>query len=194
MNNFGAYPQIAATRKEQDISSKVELYTSLTFEEYVEYGKSFNSPLFDFTMKNFNVKRKEFCYAGDWTFTLNLATGIMSRCYASPKGYDIFKNVDKPIHFCAVGKHCDSLFCMNSSHFMSLGVIPEVDTPSYSDLRDRVCEDQTHWYGERMQKFLSQKLEDNNSIKCNKAKVEIQYLFDKTYRILSRIYNRLKQK
>lgn len=45
-------------------------------------GDKFNSPLFDFTMKNFNKKQKKFCYAGSWAFILNLQTGILKRCYS----------------------------------------------------------------------------------------------------------------
>ena len=53
--------------------------TQMTQQEYVEIGKGFVSPLFDFTTHNFNVKRKEFCYAGSWAYTLNLKTGVLKR-------------------------------------------------------------------------------------------------------------------
>ena len=194
LEQFGAYPQIAATRKETDITSDVELYTEHTFEEYVELGKEFESPLFDFTMRNFNSPRKEFCFAGDWAFTLNLANGIMRRCYASSRGYDIFKNPEKPISFCAIGKHCNSLFCMNSSHFMSLGVIPEISTPTYCELRDRETSDNTHWYNDRTRMFLSSKLQESNKEKYNPVKVEFQYFLDKTHKKLSAMYARIRRR
>jgi len=83
IREVGAPPQVAATRKENNLEDDIELFTSLSKEEYERKGREFESPLFDFTMKNFMVKRKEFCYAGKWTFVLNLQTGIIRPCYCS---------------------------------------------------------------------------------------------------------------
>ena len=106
LEKVGAYPQIAATR-EEDINSKVKLMTSYSKEEYEKYGNMFDSNLFKFTMENFNVKRNEFCHAGQWTFSLNLATGVLRRCYNSIFSQNIFENSDEPIRFYAVGKACN---------------------------------------------------------------------------------------
>lgn len=160
IEKIGAPPQVAATRKENNDRGrieKVEFLTELSKSEYIKKGKEFKSPLFDFTVKNFNITRKEFCYAGDWSGTLNLGTGILSKCYG-PNKQDIFKDISKPIKFSAIGK-CNSLFCMNSSHFMSLGVIPEIITPTYAELRNRK---EAKWYSNKMEKFLNQKLSENN--------------------------------
>lgn len=137
LENVGALPQIAATRKEVALDSKVLFETELTDEEYIAAGKAFNSPLFDFTVGNFNVKRREFCYAGAWAYQLNLLTGELRPCYHSRRHQNVFEDPDTPLRRRPVGRSCGSLFCMNSSHFMSLGVIPELDTPTYADLRDR---------------------------------------------------------
>ena len=158
ISKIGAPPQVAATRKENDLNTDVELMTSLSKEEYKRIGDQYESPLFEFTMKNFDVKRKEFCYAGDWSGTLNLGTGILTRCYGV-EPQDIFENLEKPIRFCAVGR-CNQLFCMNSSHFMSLGVIPDLATPSYASLRNR---ESAGWYTPRMKEFLDGKLINSNS-------------------------------
>ena len=154
-------PQVAATRKEETGLRKIELLTELTEEEYIKAGKTFDSPLFDFTMKNFNVPRKEFCYAGDWSGNLDLSTGILRRCYCSYLRQDIFKNPKEPIRFLAIGNMCGSAFCMNSSHFMSLGVIPEVETPTYAELRNRK---EAGWYTPQMEEALSGKLEEANEL------------------------------
>lgn len=160
LEKVGALPQIVATRKETSLTSKIELMTVYTAEEYKDFAKTFESPLFDFTMKNFNVKRREFCYAGSWTYTLNLKTGILKRCYASCIHQNIFENIDKPLMDLAVGNCCGSLFCLNSSHFMSLGVIPSIKTPSYVELRNRK---EGQWYTPRMETFLSSKLNESNT-------------------------------
>lgn len=187
----GAMPQIAATRKEETGLQKIELLTELTEDQYKKMGDSFNSPLFDFTMKNFNVKRKEFCYAGDWTGILDLSTGIMRRCYSSYIYQDIFKNPKKKIRFIAMGKSCGSPFCMNSSHFMSLGVIPEIETPTYAELRNRK---EAGWYSENMNDFLSNKLKDNNKEYNGAKKFVINSIgaADTCIRKTYRVYKKMK--
>jgi hypothetical protein len=159
IENAGAAPQVAATRKESIGLCKIELLTNYSQDEYYQFGNGFESPLFDFTMRNFNVKRKEFCYAGDWSGILDLSTGIMRRCYSSYLYQDIFKNPKERIHFRAIGNCCGSPFCMNSSHFMSLGIIPEIETPTYASLRNRP---EAMWYSQEMSNFLSGKLRDSN--------------------------------
>lgn len=171
MKNIGAWPQLAATRKENNISNDIEFMTSLPLEEYVKLGESFDSPLFRYTIKNFNKRRTEFCYAGDWSFQLNLGTGVLRRCYASGVKQNIFENPDKPINFVAIGKHCNSLFCMNSSHYMSLGVIPEVKGESYAQLRNRP---EANWYSDTMQNFLNGKLYNNNPIYSYRQKMKTE--------------------
>ncbi len=166
LEKTGALPQVAATRKEEDITKKIELLTEKSVEEYTNIGLSFDSPLFDYTMRNFNVKRKEFCYAGAWSFVLNLKTGVLKRCYSSSIHQNIFKNTKKPIMNLPVGKKCNSLYCLNSSHFMSLGVIPELQSPTYAFLRNRK---NANWYSEEMDSFLDGKLCENNK-QCSKAK------------------------
>lgn len=153
----GAYPQVALTRDESEKPFKV--MTGGSYERYLQQGSRFESPLFRFTTQNFNMPRKEFCYAGEWSGVLNLQTGWLSRCYANPEGENIFENIKRPIHFEAVGKYCHNSYCVNSSHFMSLGVIPELDTPTYAELRNR---EEAHWYSEEMREFLNHKLSESN--------------------------------
>lgn len=156
----GAYPQAAVTRKEESYPNvKVTLGTEGTKSAYVEAGRKLNSPLFEFTYQNFLVKRHEFCYAGDWSYVLNLKTGLLKRCYCSCVVQNIFKDIQKPVFKMAVGKNCNALYCNNSSHFMALGVIPEIAAPSYCMLRNR---EGGKWYQDRMRTFLDGKLSDTN--------------------------------
>jgi len=158
LEKVGAYPQVALTRDESSMPMKI--HSSLSNEEYYEKGKEFESPLFEFTKKNFNQKRKEFCYAGDWSGTLNLKTGILSKCYANIEGQqNIFEDISKEINFEAIGNNCKSCYCVNSSHFMSLGVIPSLETPSYTELRNRP---QANWHSQEMIDFLSERLYETN--------------------------------
>ena len=153
---FGFLPQVALTRKEDNNYS---IYSALPEEQYVAIGRGFNSPLFDFTYKNFRVKRKEFCYAGEWSFKLDLATGDLKSCYFSRPHYNIYDNINEKIKTSIIGSNCRCDYCINSSHFLSLGVIPEIDCPTYVYLRDP----NNVTYTDCMRAFLDQKLYDNNS-------------------------------
>ena len=135
INKIGALPQVALTRDES--ARPMKIFTEMTDEQYYRYGSLFESKLFDFTYHNFNIKREEFCYAGDWSGVLNLQTGWLSKCYANDEGQNIFEDLNKPIRFEAIGRNCKNFYCVNSSHFMSLGVIPSVKTPSYAALRNK---------------------------------------------------------
>lgn len=191
-NFWGALPQLAATRKESNDLKKIDLDTELSFEEYKKIGESFKSPLFEYTMKNLNKKRTEFCYAGDWSGTLNLENGILQKCYADPRKQNIFENIEKPIKFEAIGCNCMSRFCFNSSHFMSLGIIPELDNDiTYGQLRNREI---AGWYSDTVKQVLNNKLNSENKeyTKIKKIYVTVKsfiYLrFRKVLSIMKRIF------
>ena len=192
IKHIGALPQVAATRDEisEKQSNEVVLYTSHSKEEYVKSGQIMQSPLFDYTMKNFMVKRKEFCFAGRLSYVLNLSTGILKPCYCSYNYQNIYNNTDKAIKLYPVGKHCQSPFCMNSSHFISFGVIPELkEGPSYADLRNRITADGTEWYQKEFKDMASQKICDNVDLALTlKDKLHIYYYGMKSsmVRIISR--------
>ena len=186
--NIGAYPQIAATRDEKEGINKVKLYTNLDVKEYEDIGNSFNSELFKYTMKNFNVKRTEFCYAGDRSGILNLATGELKKCYSDPCSQNIFENINKKIKFEPIGNNCGTCFCTNSSHFMSLGVIDKDENISYCSLRDRP---EANWFNETTRKLLSQKLIGNKIEYSEKRKKYINSK-EKRKNNISKIKNRTK--
>ncbi len=197
VEQVGAPPQVAATRKEHDLTSHIDLYTNLSREEYEQKGNEFNSPLFNFTMRNFMVKRHEFCYAGKWTFVLNLQTGVIRPCYCSLTYINIYKDLDKKIEFYPIGKNCQSPFCMNSSHFIALGCMPEYkNAPTYAELRNR---EEASWYTPEFKHFVSQKLYENNSKEYSKLGVFRQALKDKAIRtsmklIPKHLLKRIKRK
>ena len=193
IKELGALPQMAATRKENNLSKDVELLTAHTTEDYYNIGNKYQSPLFDFTMRNFGKKQTGFCYAGDWGGQLNLATGVFSRCYASKIKQDIFKDIKKPIDFCAVGNHCHSLFCMNSSHFLSLGMIPnQYQEITYEQLRNRR---EANWYTEEMQEVLSSKLKDTNPCydSKNRLKTELYAVIDEGLNVAYKLKDTLRK-
>jgi hypothetical protein len=156
-DSVGAFPQAHVARRNED--NEYSFFGAMSKDEYIKCGTDFESPLFDFTLLNFMKKRREFCYAGDWSCTLDLGTGVLSKCYSRPI-QNIFDDIAAPIAFEAIGNNCVSPYCVNSSHFMSLGVIPQIETPSYAKLRDRPSAD---WYTPRMRSFLDGRLFESNN-------------------------------
>ena len=82
-----------------------------------------------------------------------------------------------------VGQYCQSPFCMNSSHFISLGTIPELkDAPTYADLRNRICIDGSEWYTPEFKNMSSQKLYDNVDMKLTlNDRLHVWYYGQKSY-------------
>jgi hypothetical protein len=160
LKKLGALCHVTVARDSR--KNELPILTSLSRDDYKKTWSVFGSPMFDFKLDTFNVKRKEFCYAGLWSGVINFGTGILKQCYKSPYTQNIFDNPDEPINFMPVGHNCLQPHCFNSHAWLTLGLIPSLKTPSYSDMRDRKCEDGTSWLTESMRVFLAQKLYENN--------------------------------
>ena len=161
IENVGAVCHITIARDERD-PDKLPILTSLPREEYKKTWANFESALFNYKLTIFEKKRKEFCYAGDWSFYLNLATGMMTQCYCSYCSQNIFENIEEPIKFKAIGNNCNQHHCYNGHSFIVLGDIPELESPTYAELRNRICTDGSEWLKPEMKHFLSTKLWQSN--------------------------------
>jgi hypothetical protein len=156
LKNIGAYPQISFPKKANKKTDYTELCSDRKTTE--EIGGTFNSPYFDFTKIYFNYNRKKFCYAGAWSFILNLENGNVAKCYQHAVMQNIFKNIDRKIKFEAVGNRCCAK-CCGGGLLLPQGLVPELDICSYIELKDRP---EAHWYTERFKEFLSQQLMENH--------------------------------
>lgn len=162
-----------------DRKKGIEVLTSKTFEEYKNIWSTFESDLFRFKSEIFYQKRKEFCYAGDWSVYLNLSTGDMKQCYCGRVLDNIYQNIEKPLNFEAVGCHCSQPHCYNGHAFLALGDIPELKTPTYAQLRNRKTPDGKEWLQPKMKQFMSQKLYENNEQYSKQRKHQV----NRTYQI-----------
>lgn len=160
LQRVGALPHVTVARDES--KSNFPLLTQLSKEDYQRIWGSFNSKLFDFKLKVFGEKRKEYCYAGNWSYTLNLLTGLMKQCYQTNYFGYIFDNIDKPLAKINIGRACKAAHCHNAHAFLCLGSIPEIKTPYYAELRNRKCHDGSEWLQPEMKSFMSTKLFENN--------------------------------
>lgn len=133
-------------------------------EDYKKIWGTFKSPMFQFKMEVLGVKRKEFCYAGAWSLSVNLYTGETQPCYWQPYNQNIYKNPDEPILFKPVGRACTLPYCYNAHAHMTWGVLPGLSTPTYCDMRNRVCTDGSEWLKPNCKEFFNSRLKETNQV------------------------------
>lgn len=168
MDKFGAWPHITVARNEG--TKKIEILSRFDKEAYRDIWGVFDSSLFNFKLDLFNVKREEFCYAGLWSLFVKLDSGVYSQCY---KG-DILGNLrsDKNIVFRAIGK-CREPHCFNGHAFLGWGNIPEIETITYAQERNRITKDGNWLQPQVMSFFLSHLRESNELLSDKKKKIVI---------------------
>ncbi len=160
IEHFGALCHISIARDEKTPGfKKLTLYN---IDDYQKIWGQFSSSFFEFKNSTFDVKRTEFCYAGDWSFSLDLQTGYYRKCTYEGILGNIYENIEFPLVFSAVGKRCKMAHCYNSHAYLALGVIPELQTPTVAEIRNRVCSDGTEWLTPPMKAFMSTKLYESN--------------------------------
>ena len=184
-------PEISIARREKDF----ETLTVLSDKEYQKIWGQFGSRSFVLKNETVGVKRKEFCYAGDWTVTLDLKNGHMSKCY-SKCVQNIFKNPEEVIRFEAMGHHCPLPYCHNSHIWMTFGNIPSLDFPTFADIRDKQCTDGTRWLTPEMHQFIDCKLIENNReyTRSKKVVLEIKYYMNKCKNLLLNLARVIRRK
>lgn len=159
IKEVGAACHVTVARKDNYATKPI--LTNLSKKEYFDTWSVFKSKLFKFKMSTFNKKRNEFCYAGEWSLYVNLGSGVARQCYCSNFEQNIFENIDKPLKFLAIGNNCKEAHCYNSHAFLTLGLIPNLKTPTYASLRNRKT-NRGEWLNSDMKQVLSQKLYKNN--------------------------------
>lgn len=180
LKEIGALPHITVCRIE---NGDVPLMSKLTREEFINTWKDFDSELFNFKIKIFGEKRKEFCYAGAWSYTLQLVDGTLRQCYRGRKLQNIYENVNSSIKEIPVGCNCPDAHCWNGHAFLAFGDIPEMKTPTFEEERNRKTSE-GQWVTDEMAEFMSSKLIESNS-ELNEDK-------KKKYNKKSRRYNIMK--
>ena len=183
LKNIEAFPQISFPKKENKGRNYTELCKNRDSSEKI--GDTFNSSYFDFTKKYFNYNKKSFCYAGAWSFTLNLETGDIAKCYRHARRQNIFKDVNSRIKYAAVGNHCLSN-CCGGGLMLPQGLVPELNVCSYVAIKDRP---EANWYTKRYKDFLSQQLFMNNDeySLMRKRYINIIHAVDNFYHLLKNV-------
>lgn len=192
----GAICHITVPRK--DFDTKMGILTKYSIKDFEKIFKVFKSDLFDFKMSIYGKKRREFCYAGEWSAIIDLGSGELKQCHGGNVIDNIYNEIDKPIKFMPIGHNCRMPYCFNGHSYLSLGNIPNLKTPSYKDLRNRVCNDGTEWLTETYKNIYSEKLLDSNrEYSINEKKKIDRYnkiMFVKQRISIKRIINFIKKR
>lgn len=159
IREFGALCHVTIAR--DDTEYRIGHLSELDFETYKKTWGVFSSELFKYKSEIYYKKRKEFCYAGEYTLVCDLSTGDMKQCYCGKVIDNIYSN--RPLRFRAIGHGCGYSHCYNGHVFLPLGAIPELKTPSYDKLRNRMTNDGIEWITPEMLSFMRQRADINNS-------------------------------
>lgn len=162
LNRTGALPHVTVARNNS--SSTFKLLTEHSESDYENIWGEFHSELFNLKMKLYEKKINEYCYGGEWTFYLYLSNGDLKQCYKGEVIDNIFEDTTRPIRFKPIGKGCPEPYCYNGHAWMTLGCVPEINVPTYADIRNRITVDGNEWLTERAKAFFSHRLEENNII------------------------------
>ncbi|MGL4393725.1 MAG: radical SAM protein [Brevinema sp.] len=167
MEKIGALPHITVAR--DHTREGLPILTKLSKEEYEKTWSVFDSKLFDYKLSVFNVRRKEFCYAGDWSLSLNIDSGELMSCYVGYKVCNIYDDISKPIPFEAIGCNCQEEHCYNAHGFIAFGTVPSLEAPTHASMRNRVDSNGNEFLSPTINSFFSSKLKESNcEYSCSK--------------------------
>ncbi len=155
-----AMPHITFTR--DATKEGLDLYSDLSLQEYIDFWKQFDSKLFDLKSRLYKKKIHENCYAGYWSYRVNLVNGNIQSCYKQDIKESIFSDIEKPLPLLTVKNHCAMDYCFNNHAFISWGDVPEIECETYLELRDRTDSLGNSWVKGPYRYIMSQKLYENN--------------------------------
>ena len=144
MERLGVLPHCSvamALEKTTDIarggSVKTDPECTQDFVDYI--NKTYDSDVFRTIVQFVDIDvKKIFCYAGKWSFGVDLKNGSLIKCHGCPKEYNFFENINKMPHLEAIGNNCQIASCALQYNFVGLGLIPEIaGVPTYGKMLAR---------------------------------------------------------
>lgn len=163
IEQLGALPHITVAR--DTTTSELKMLTELSKEEFIKTWSVFDSAKFDYKVQEFSKPHHEFCYAGDWSFSLEIGTGNLRKCDGAPVPkkmdfYNMYTNPEEEINFEPIGTKCPIAHCYNCHALLTLGTIPELETPTYAEMLDRIDDKGRHWLQPRIRELYSHKFKE----------------------------------
>lgn len=156
----GAMPHITFTR--DGSKEGLDLLSELPLDEYKDVWKTFESELFDLKCSLYKKKICQTCYAGSWSYRVNVVNGNLQSCYQQELVGTVFDEGQKILPVIPVGHGCRLDYCFNNHAFLAWGDVPEIACDNYFKVRDRTADDSLHWVKETYAAAMRQKLYDNN--------------------------------
>lgn len=156
----GAMPHITFTRDTN--KEGLDLLSDLSLEEYKDIWQTFDSDLFNLKCHLYKKQIHQTCYAGNWSYRVNVVNGNLQSCYQHELVGTIFDEGQKIFPIIPVGDGCRLDYCFNNHAFLAWGDVPEIACDNYFKVRDRIADDSTHWVKETYAAAMQQKLYDNN--------------------------------
>jgi len=156
----GAMPHITFTRDAN--KEGLDLLSDLSLEEYKEVWKTFDSQLFQLKCDLYKKHIHQVCYAGNWSYRVNVVNGNLQSCYQQELHGTIFDQGQKTLPILTVGNHCRLNYCFNNHAFLAWGDVPEIPCANYFAVRDRMDLNSNHWVKENYAAAMGQKLYENN--------------------------------
>ncbi len=156
---FHALPHLTIAR--DDRTPGIDYLTNLNIDDYDKIWSKFDSEFWRFKKSIFGVKQKGFCYAGAWSYYVDLTTGKARQCYCGKDLGDIFEDVNERFPEMAIGQ-CELPHCYNGHMFMTAGLIPEVSKVHYGDIRNRKMDDGGEWLRLNLLNFFNEPVFETN--------------------------------
>lgn len=91
---------------------------------------------------------------------MNLGNGEATQCYCGKRIGNIFD--EKPLKLEAIGKNCTQAHCYNGHSWLTFGDIPQLKTPTYADMRNRITATGEEWLQPEIKAAFSCKLSNSN--------------------------------
>ncbi len=165
MENFGALPHVTVLR---DSHKPNIICTKLNRRKYKKIWDEFNSEMFNIRLNYWHSSNdKTYCFAGYFSYTIDLINGILRPCSfistdISPFEKNIFENADEEIPNIPIGPNCPSKHCVNCHAYLAWGDKPQLNTPTYASIRNRIMPDGREWLKETIKEAFNTKLYETN--------------------------------
>ncbi len=173
--SYAALPHISFTR---DSNKKgLDLLSDYSLEEYRDIWGSFDSKMFDLKSEWYGRKIENFCYAGNWSYLVNILNGDIRACYRQDVIGNIFDKSMKQFPTKPIGHDCHMEYCFNNHAFLAWGCVPDIKCYNYLDMRNRVDNSGKCWVKQPMYEAMQNKLYDNN-FRYDTTWSEYERLFD----------------
>lgn len=157
----GALPHVSFTRDSN--KAGFDLLSKYSIEDYRSIWGQFDSKMFDLKSKWYGKNMQQYqCYAGNWSYLIDLNSGNVRPCYHSEVIGNIFDREMKAFPVRPVDHNCKVSYCFNNHAFLAWGCVPDILCGSYLDMRNRTDKKGKAWLKPEMAEVMSQKLSDHN--------------------------------